>query len=557
MPDLKSTLPKNASSEEQTRAGMYFKEFETLRNNRANTEQHWQEIAQRMAPNEWRLFLSQGTSTYTKGDKRNEYIYDATAMVASERFAAVLDSLLTPRNNTWHRLTTNNPELSKLREVKLYFDELNRTLFHYRYAPKANFASQNNQIFRGLGTYGSGAMYIDPLQGERGLRYKSIHLSEIFFRENHQGIVDACFRYFSKTARQAVQQWGQNLPQLILDQATKNPDREFFFLHVVEPRADRDPLRVDSKGLPYASFYFSEEGKRELTEGGYRSFPYAISRYTQVTGEVYGRSPGMSVLPAVKTLNEEKKTILKQGHRALDPVLLAHDDGVLDAFSLLPGSVNFGGVNRDGRPLVHALPVGNIAIGKDLMDDERALINDAFLITLFQILVETPQQTATEVLERVREKNILLTPTVGRQNSEYLGPTIVRELDVLDDQRVLPPIPPVLIEAQGEYSIQYDSPLARAQRAEEAAGLMRAVENTLSIVNVTQDPTPLDHYDWDVIVPEINAINGVPTKWLRSLDQIQAMRQQRAQANQVEQAARVAPGAAALIKAGAAANKAS
>jgi hypothetical protein len=115
--------------------------------------------------------------------------------------------------------------------------------------------------------------------------------------------------------------------------------------------------------------------------------PYSIARYLTAPGELFGRSPAMNVLPSINVLNEEKKTMLKQGHRAVDPVLLAHDDGILDGFSMKPGAMNYGGVNSDGRALVHALPVGNLAIGKDMMDDERQVINDAFLVTLFQILV--------------------------------------------------------------------------------------------------------------------------------------------------------------------------
>ena len=39
--------------------------------------------------------------------------------------------------------------------------------------------------------------------------------------------------------------------------------------------------------------------------------------------------------------------------------------------------------------------------------------------------------TATEVLERAREKGALLAPTMGRQQSEALGPMIEREIDIL------------------------------------------------------------------------------------------------------------------------------
>jgi hypothetical protein len=206
--------------------------------------------------------------------------------------------------------------------------------------------------------------------------------------------------------------------------------------------------------------------------------------------------------------------------------------------------------------LVIPLPVGRIDIAKEMMDDERVVINDAFLVTLFQILVETPTMTATEVLERTREKGILLAPTIGRQQSEYLGPLIEREIDLLSRQRLLPPMPPLLREAQGEYKVEYDSPLSRAQRAEEAAGLMRTLETALNAVNITQDPAPLDLINWDIALREIADIQAVPERWLNSMEQVEAIRAGRAQQQQMQTMIQAAPGAAAIVKAGAAAKQA-
>jgi hypothetical protein len=177
----------------------------------------------------------------------------------------------------------------------------------------------------------------------------------------------------------------------------------------------------------------------------------------------------MMVLPALKTLNAQKKTLLKQGHRAADPVLLTADDGLVDV-SLKPGALNKGGVSSDGKPLVQASCPPARSRSREMMQEERELINDAFLVTLFQILTESPQMTATEVIERTNEKGILLAPTVGRQQSEYLGPMIDRELSLLAEMRLLEPMPPAIREARGEYHVNYTSPLARAQRAQEVAG---------------------------------------------------------------------------------------
>jgi hypothetical protein len=82
-----------------------------------------------------------------------------------------------------------------------------------------------------------------------------------------------------------------------------------------------------------------------------------------------------------------------------------------------------------------------------MLAEGRAIINDSFLVTLFQILIDSPQMTATEVLQRAQEKGALLSPTMGRQQSEFLGPTIERELDVLAQQGMIPPMPAILQQA--------------------------------------------------------------------------------------------------------------
>ena len=530
------------------------REYQLLAGDRGNFETHWKEIAERIIPSHRDMFQSQGQMT-SKGDKKTEFIFDSTASIALGRFSAILDSLLTPRNQTWHRLMASDMNLNKVKEVRLWFDEINRILFKYRYSPKGNFASQNQQNYKSLGAYGTGCMFIDELADEAGLRYRNVHLAEIYFSENHQGIVDKTVRFFKLTARQAIQKWGMKAPERCKAAMDVNPNQEFDFLHCVKPRSDMDSSRKDYKGMPYGSYYVSVQDQSIIDEGGYTSFPYAISRYEQAPGEVYGRSPAMDVLPSIKTLNEQKKTMLKQGHRAVDPILLAHDDGVLDSFSLKPGSINFGGITADGVPLVQPLPVGSVGIGKEMMEEERNLINDAFLITIFQILTESPQMTATEVLERTKEKGILLAPTIGRQQSEYLGPLIEREIDVLTRQGLIPPMPEALIEARGEYRIEYDSPLSRAQRAEEASGLMRTIETALQVVNVTQDPSPLDYFDWDIIIPEMGTIQAVPERWMRSQEQVAEMRGARAEQQQQQQMIQAAPAAAAMIKAGAVAQK--
>ena len=147
---------------------------------------------------------------------------------------------------------------------------------------------------------------------------------------------------------------------------------------------------------------------------------------------------------------------LKTGHRAADPVYLTKDDGLV-GFDQTPGAMNKGGVNEDGKPLVLTLPVGEIQVTEKMMQEERGLIENFFLTPLFKTLMQNPNMTATQVVELINERAMLVAPTLGRQHSEYVGGLVPREIDLLSRMRdngrpVLPPMPPRLREAHGPLS---------------------------------------------------------------------------------------------------------
>lgn len=547
--------------------------FESLASARFQWEQHWEEIAERVLPSHSGAFTrggagygsintfaeaAGGANTTARGSKRTNEMVDPTAALALPKFSAAHESMLTPRGQTWHRLIASNEDLMKNRQVQLWYDQVLRILFRYRYAPNANFAGQVNEVYTSLGAFGTGSLFVDALDPRYGggLRYRAVHLAETYFAENHQGIIDTAYRKFEMTARQIKQMFtrpGDIIPDDIekaFTEADGKQDKTFTILHCVYPRVEGyDPNRIDVAGMPYVSRYIFTKDKTILRDGGYSTFPFAISRYVQAPGETYGRSPAMLALPGIKVLNEQKKTILKQGHRAVDPILLAYDDGIIDTFSLRPGAINPGGVSAEGRPLVHALPTGSVAVGQEMMDAERLAINDAFLVTLFQILVESPQMTATEVLQRAQEKGQLLSPTMGRQQSEFLGPLIDRELDVLAAQNLLPPPPSILQDFGVQYEVVYDSPLSRAQRAEEGAGILRYIEQFREYAAVTGDLSPLDWLNMDAAAPDLAHIFAVPARWTATPEEVMQKREARAQQAQAQQMIEAAPAAAGVLKA--------
>lgn len=512
--------------------------FSNLKGSRGTWEQHWEEIAERILPRQMG-FIGERTD----GEKRTQKVFDSKPMIALERFAAVMDSMLTPRQSRWHNLRTTDDNLNADFEVKDWFYKVNNILYDARYSPRANFSGQNSERWISTGAFGTGALYIDLDPGV-GLRYRCVNLRDLFLLENHQGAIDTVYRQFKFTARQAAQKWGPDALPESIRKCLDSPNRiheKHDFLHVVMPRDDFYPGRMDERGKPVASYYIALRDKKMMSESGYVRFPYSISRYVTAPDEVYGRGPAMCALPDIKMLNEMAKTDIRAAHKLIDPPILLHDDGVLGGgaktVNMLPGGLNVGGVNRDGRQLIQPFMSGaRVDIAEEKMNQRRQSIDDAFLVTLFQILVETPRMTATEALIRAQEKGMLLTPTMGRQQSEALGPMIECEIALLMESNALPPIPPALIEAGGDYKIVYDSPMSRMQRAEELVGVQRTMELLAPFAQI--NPEVLDVFDPDALARLTAEVSGVPTPVMRSPE---AMRQLRAdRAAQAEQANMVA-----------------
>lgn len=520
-------------------ANSVIKHWEYLWSAQGNFRQLWNVVANYVMP-DWANFVGE----FAEGVNRNTRLFDQTAITANERFAAAMEQMLTPRTQVWHKLQPWFDELEDDQDSNEYLDQLVKIVFGARYRPFANFASQTDECYMSLGAFGNNALFTDEVVG-KGLRYRSIPLNEIVWSLDHSGMVDTVFRKFKYTAKQAMQQFGAKAGDEVKKQYEKNPYTDMEFLHCVRPNGEMKPGRLGYGGMRYESWYLSLKDKAVIDRSGYRTFPYAIGRYRMAPREHYGRSPAVAALPAIRSLNEMKKTMLRAGQKMVDPPILLSDEGVLTPFNQRPGATNYGMINADGQALAQPFNINaNLEFGKEMMAMEAQAINDSFLTSLFQILVQNPQMTATEALIRAQEKGAMIAPAMGRQQSEFLGPLIARELDILEAAGQLPPLPESMIEAavnrgierptaKDVIKIEYTSPLTRAMRAEEGTAIMNTVQSLGIMAQL--DPSVLKLVDFTDAAREMALINGMPAKLLRTDEQIDELLNQQAQQAQDQQ----------------------
>ena len=535
----------------ESREKQLFDELGALKSQRVNFNSTWDRIARVVLPTMTNGFVS----SQAQGMNLNRDIFDSTAQMALPRFAAAIDTLVTPQTSRWHQLTAKSARARRDTGVATFLYDLNELLFRVRYSPRANFASRANENYMSLGAFGTGITYVHDAMP--GIRYRALNLAETWIDTDANGTVNRVFNEREYKLHQLVEHptWGPKLPAYLTADYEKNRHKPVKVCKAVYPREAYDPRARDNRNMPFGSCVFISSHRGEditvLEESGYRKFPFGISRYMTAPNEVYARGPAHDALADILTLQAMARTTLRYGELVTDPVWLAADEDAMDPFSVRAGAINYGYLNPDGTPRVVSLrPEGDPRFGLEIMDQRRQAVNGAFLVTLFQVLVEntSDRKTATEVMELVREKGALLGPVGGRLRTEYLGPMIERELDILFAAGVVrrEDVPRALLDENGMFDIEYDSPLTRAMRAEEGVGILRTLEVATQLAAVDQS-----------VVKKINApralerlaeINGAPPDILFSDAEMQEAVAAEEQKMMVAQGLQAAPGLATAAK---------
>ena len=489
------------------------KRFEALEGQRENWQNHFQELADYMLPRKADIVRKR-----TKGEKRMEQIFDGTALQAVDLLSASLHGMLTSGASAWFHLAMKDQTVGRDAEVQDWLEDTSNRML--RAFNTSNFETEIHEMYVDLVVFGTGCMFVEMDQGK--LRFSTRHISEFHIAENQFGLVDTVFRKYKLSARQAVLRFGyEEVTDYIRKTYDKRPDDEVTLLHAVTPRHDRDPQKMDSANMPFASIYICMESKMPVSIKGFQEFPYIVPRFLKATGETMGRSPAMVALPDVKMLNLMSKTIIQAAQKQIDPPLLVPDDGFILPIRTNPGGLNF--FRAGSRDTITPLNVGaNIPIGLQMEEQRRQAIRSAFYVD--QLLSGgAPNMTATEVIQRQEERMRVIGPVLGRLMNEMLRPLIDRSFALMLREEMLS-VPPEMLQGR-DVDIEYVSPLARAQKSSSLNNTMKALE---ILMPLSQSLPVGDHIDPDGLVRHVTDALGVPKTVLNSEVEIQQQRQQRA-----------------------------
>ena len=546
-------MPQDQSYTQETptkpRADQLIQEYEEQLSARRNFESYWQTLHD--------YFYTESAdinSTYFQGNELNaSFLWDSTTVECADVFASGFMNYLTPPTSKWFRLRHKNKELAGSKAVNSYLEdvaaEVNYSL------NRSNFYDQMFPAYKSSGVYGTAPIFEEEDIAD-DIRFYTMPLKQVVVVEDARGRVNKFFIEFEYTAEQAAGRWGEeNLSTEMKEEIKhgKGRSKKHKFLLYIAERFARDLNKSDKRNLPVEAVWVDVSGRKIMDESGYNEFPAFCHRFDKRPFIAWGFSPAMKTLPFARMLNVIAKTNLRMMMKHTDPPIAVPHNAFIAPFNMNPRAINaYKKTSLDSAKDIFAFGnYGNPEVGLKSIEYYSNQVKTLMYYDVFLAFSNiTKDMNNPEIMERINEKMTMLGPAVGRYLDEAISPIIERTIGILARRGKLPE-PPMELMIDPRYEIDFVGTLAQAQRRTE---LNTLVTGLTMLGNMAQySPDVLDKVNPDKVTDEVWAITGAPVKVLRDDDEVQKIREGRAQQMaQQQQMAMMGQGAEIAKTAGAA-----
>ena len=498
----------------------YMKKYEKAKSLRENFVPLFEECYEYALPQRESFYAE------TIGQRRDDKIFDETAVVGVQEFASRLQQGLVPNFARWADFMSGSEVPTEEREaVDNELDEVTEYVFEV--IQNSNFGQEIHESFMDLAV-GTGVLSVAEGDSVNPVVFSAIPLPHVVLDTGPDDKVDHIYR--ERQCRNSdiphmypKAKLGDKLQQKI----NSYPDERTKILEIV---CKDYTVKNEEAHLFYA---IETQTKTVVDFKKYRgvgSNPFVCFRWSKCSGEIYGRGPLMNALSAIKTTNLTIELILENAQMAISGIYQMDDDGVInpDTINLVPGTVIPKAAGSLGLQPVQ--PAGSFDVANLVLSDMRLNIKRA----LYNDMLGNPDRTpasATEVAERMADLSRRIGSAFGRLQAEMVQPVLQRVVYILKKQgRIeLPTI------NGREVKVRSVSPLAQAQANQDISSVARWLE----LVQGTFGPEVMNILiNSEETAAYLGKKFGVPDTLIRDLQerqQLVAMAQQYAQQQQMMQ----------------------
>jgi hypothetical protein len=442
-------------------AKQYLKKYEKARAYRTSFEDLFQECYDYCLPQREGFYYD------APGQRRDDRIFDETAVVGVQEFASRLQSGLVPNFARWADLVAGSEVPDEEQdEVNNSLDEVTEYLFEI--LANSNFAQEIHESFMDLAV-GTSCLLVEEGDAVNPVRFSAIPLPKVVLETGPDDKIDHVYRERDVRYNDiSIVYPKATLSDKHMTMKSKRGDEKCKILEVVcrlydKPNEERFGYYVIDK--THSELIFQD------IFTGVGSNPFVCFRWSKAAGEVYGRGPLISALSAIKTTNLTVQLILENAQMAISGIYQMDDDGIInvDTINLVPGTVIPRSPGARGLEPVAAagrFDVANLVLNDMRLNIKRALYND-----MLGDPNKTPA-TATEIAERMADLSRRIGSAFGRLQAEMVQPVLQRVIYILKKQGRID-----LPTVNGrEVKIRSVSPLAQAQSNQDISTVNRFLE---------------------------------------------------------------------------------
>lgn len=511
---------------------------------------HYRDLCDYIEPRRGRFFLQD----VNRGDRRNQKIINSTATTASRTLSSGLMSGVTSPARPWFHLTTPDPDLAQIDEVKQWLHIVEERMSSIFLA--SNLYQKLPTVYKDVGTFSTAAMSIEK-DFTDVIRCSVFPVGSYRIACDFKGRVNTFQRDFQMSVQQIVEQFGMknpdtneivdwtNISTTVKDAYENNRFHTMIDVcHIIRPNERFNPSngRVQFKrfeDLMYERSASPMDAGAEvyLRETGHDIFPILAPRWEVAGEDSYGTNcPGMTCLGDVRALQTMERRAAQAIEKKINPPMVGPTSMINSKSSILPGDITY--VDEQGNSAFRAAHEVNLDLGDldRLIEKTEMRINRGFFTDLFLMLDQRENQsplTATEVDERGQEKLLAIGPVLEQFNQDLLNPLINTTFQYALELGKFPPIPEALHGVP--LRVEYISVMQQAQKLISLDGVNKF--NSFMQNLISYDPRALYKFNTNEAINVYADLTSIPPKMIVSDDDANAAMAQAQQAQQAQQQA--------------------
>ena len=522
---------------------------------RLSMDSWWQSIKEVTVPRD--AYITQQTSS-TPVQHYNR-IYDTTIIESAEGLSNMMTAQLTPAGEYW-AVWSPPFEFEQDEEVLEWYAECSMRAM--KLLNQSNFQIVNNDVNIERATVGTGFMMCYETGNKYApFRFKHSHVGTYTFDEDLDGHAGAHRRHFEATADQLKKEFPEGTFGTKVTNAFANPQKryteKFLIWHVVKPRDEYDPTKVDNKNMPFAEFYMCEQDENLIEETGQHEYNGMVSRFQSgADGSKWGVSPARKAMPAAAQVNylQEQLDILLD--IKINPRVLA-EASMVGEIDMRPGQKTLtraGALSSPGGGVREWLSAGDYPLGKDRIIDKQTQIRKLFYHGLWADLARVEKEMTAEEVRAIRDQSEMLFVGVNARFESDMSPLLSTRIFGICLRGGVFSEPPqqLLRETNGGTEIpdpqtSYQTNLSRVLKRKAIEGHDQFMMRLEQMAQYS--PDILDEFDLAIHAREMARSFGMKQPFIRPPEDVAEMLAAKVAAQaQAEQQAQMAQGAEMMTK---------